>query len=87
MTRINGGTADNIIPDTVVIGGTVRTYTAENRQKIHDRIGAIATKLSESEECTATVNYTFGYPSTVNTALHVEAISEMADLFTVRALR
>ena len=81
VTRINGGTADNIIPDTVVIGGTVRTYTAENRQKIHDRIGAIATKLSESEGCTATVNYTFGYPSTVNTKIHVETISEMADLF------
>jgi amidohydrolase len=81
VTRINGGTADNIIPDTVVIGGTVRTYTAENRQKIHDRIGAIATMLSESEGCTASVNYTFGYPSTVNTKTHVDAICEMADRF------
>lgn len=79
VTRINGGTADNIIPDTVTIGGTVRTYTPENREKIHGRICAIATKLSESEECTATVNYTWGYPSTVNTLAHVEAIREMAD--------
>lgn len=81
VTRINGGTADNIVPDTVTIGGTVRTYTAENRQKIHDRICAIATKLSESEDCIATVNYTFGYPSTVNTAPHVESLRELADLF------
>ncbi len=79
VTRINGGTADNIIPDTVTIGGTVRTYTTENRQKIYERICAISAKLSESEECTATVDYTWGYPSTVNTPVHVEAMREMAD--------
>jgi len=81
VTRINGGTADNIIPDSVTIGGTVRTYTTENRQKIHDRICAIAAKLSESEDCIATVNYTWGYPSTVNTPAQVEVLREMADAF------
>ncbi len=81
VTRINGGTANNIIPDTVTIGGTVRTYTAENRQKICDRIGAIAAKLSESEDCTATVDYTWGYPSTVNSPAHIEVIRELADEF------
>lgn len=79
VTRINSGTANNVIPDTVTIGGTVRTYTEENRKKIHRRICAIATKLSESENCSATVAYTWGYPSTVNTAAHVEAMSATAD--------
>lgn len=79
VTRIHGGTADNIIPDTVTIGGTVRTYTAENRKNIHDRICSIAAKLSESENCTATVKYTWGYPSTVNTPAYVEDMRAMAD--------
>ena len=79
VTRINGGTADNIIPDKVTIGGTVRTYTTENRQKIYERICTIATKLSESEACAATVDYTWGYPSTINTPVYVEAMRGVAD--------
>jgi amidohydrolase len=75
VTRINGGTADNIIPDTVTIGGTVRTYTKENREKIYERICSIAAKISETENCEGTVKYTWGYPSTVNTPAYVEAIS------------
>lgn len=81
ITRINGGTADNVIPDTVTIGGTVRTYTEEIRQKIYDRICKIATNISEAENCTATVNYTWGYPSTVNTPEYIEVISTMVDEF------
>lgn len=81
VTRINGGTVDNVIPDTVTIGGTVRTYTEENRKKIYDRICSLAANLSEAENCSATVDYTWGYPSTVNTPAHVAAISSMADEF------
>ena len=79
VTRINGGTADNIIPDTVIIGGTVRTYTKENREKIHERICSIATKISAAENCEGTVKYTWGYPSTVNTPAYVEAISALGE--------
>lgn len=81
VTRIHGGTADNIIPDTVTIGGTVRTYTEEIRKKIHDRIRSIAANLSEAENCSAAVTYTRGYPTTMNTPEYVEVMRAMADEF------
>ena len=81
VTRINGGTADNVIPDTVTIGGTVRTYTEENRKNIYDRICSIATKISEAEDCSATVDYTWGYPTTINTPGYIDVLSAMADEF------
>jgi len=79
VTRINGGTADNIIPDTVIIGGTVRTYTKENREKIYERICSIAAKISAAENCEGTVKYIWGYPSTVNTPAYVEAITALGE--------
>ena len=79
VTRINGGTANNIIPDVVTIGGTVRTYTKENREKIHERICSIVTNISESENCEGTVSYIWGYPTTVNVPEYVDAISALGD--------
>lgn len=79
VTRINGGTANNVIPDTVTIGGTVRTYTEGNRKKIHERICALVSNISAAEDCSATVDYTWGYPSTVNTPAYVEAMSSLTD--------
>ena len=79
VTRINGGTANNIIPDVVTIGGTVRTYTKENREKIHERICSIVPNISEAENCEGTVSYIWGYPTTVNVPEYVEAISAMGE--------
>lgn len=81
VTRINGGTADNVIPDKVTIGGTVRTYTDKNRKKAYERICTIASNLSEAENCTATVEYTWGYPTPINTQPHVDAMCALADEF------
>ena len=79
VTRINGGTANNIIPDVVTIGGTVRTYTKENREKIHERICSIVPNISEAENCEGTVSYIWGYPTTVNVPEYVDAISALGD--------
>lgn len=81
VTRLNGGTADNVIPDTVTIGGTVRTYTEKTRKTIYQQICLLAAKLSEAENCSAKVRYTWGYPTTLNTPAYVAAIAAMADQF------
>ncbi|MDU2065108.1 MAG: amidohydrolase [Sporomusaceae bacterium] len=81
VTQIHGGTADNIIPDTVTIGGTVRTYKEETQRTIYERICAIATHLSEAENCCASVDYTKGYPSINNTPEYVDALSVLADAY------
>lgn len=79
VTKFNSGTANNIIPDKVVLGGTVRTYTKENRQGIHDRIVKMAETISAASDCTAEVEYMFGYPSVVNVPEYVDALREVTD--------
>lgn len=79
VTSIIGGTANNIIPDMVTVKGTVRTYSQENREAIADRIQNMAENISAASDCTASVQYSFGYPAVINTARYVEAIWEVAD--------
>jgi amidohydrolase len=66
--RFNGGIRENIIPDSVVMSGTFRAYTAEARQQIIDQIRALATNISTAHGATATVTIDEGYPTTVNDA-------------------
>jgi amidohydrolase len=62
----NGGLRENIIPDTVVMIGTIRALDPGIRQQAHDRIKRTATSIAEAAGATATVTITEGYPVTVN---------------------
>ena len=64
---INGGTVNNVIPDTVAMTGTIRSFTPASRQLLHDelrRAAGVAEALGGSFELT--IHY--GYPPTVNSA-------------------
>jgi amidohydrolase len=62
----NGGLRENIIPDTVVMIGTIRALDPGIRQQAHDRIRRTATSIAEAAGATAAVTITEGYPVTVN---------------------
>src|SRR5215207_10115931 len=66
--RFTGGNRSNIVPETVELEGTVRTYSEGVRQNIHERIRAIATKYAEAAGATAVVEIGRGttYPVTIN---------------------
>ena len=53
--KIIGGTKSNIIPDTVAISGTLRTFDSETRAKIIEGIKRICKLQSESMRTTAEV--------------------------------
>jgi len=63
---INGGTAHNIIPDSVYIKGTVRTLDENVRKYIAKRIDEIANGISGAYNCTSDVKYHFMYPVVMN---------------------
>jgi amidohydrolase len=58
--------AFNVIPDSVRLIGTVRTFRPETRDLAERRVKEIATKVSEALGASATVDYVRGYPATVN---------------------
>jgi len=64
--QINGGIRSNIIPDSVVMVGTVRTLDAEMREKIEQRIRRTVQGIAESAGATAEVFLSEGLPVTFN---------------------
>lgn len=63
---INGGYNFNIIADEVVLKGTARAYTEENRQMIKQRMEEIIRGVSQSFSAEIHLDYREGYPLTVN---------------------
>ncbi|MEE2717229.1 MAG: M20 aminoacylase family protein [SAR324 cluster bacterium] len=65
-TRFNAGEAFNVIPDSVTIGGSVRTFKAETRDATEARLQQIAEGICAANGATAQFTYHRGYPATVN---------------------
>jgi amidohydrolase len=63
---IHAGDASNVIPGEATIAGTVRTYDADLRQQMRDRLGELSRGIARAMRAEAEVEYTFGYPSLVN---------------------
>ena len=63
---IRGGVRTNIIPDSVEMGGTIRTFDAATRDSIHVRLTRMATNIAEASGATALVEITRGNPVTFN---------------------
>jgi amidohydrolase len=72
--RINAGVRENIIPETLEMSGTIRTFDREMQKQVHDRIKLIATKIAESAGARAEVTIDSKTPVTYNDA----ALSELA---------
>jgi len=63
---INGGVRYNIIPDSVVMIGTIRTFDAAMRRDIHDRVRRTAESIAQSGGASATVTIDTGAAVTYN---------------------
>lgn len=66
VCAVNGGNSFNVIPDSVTILGTVRTFTQELRLKMETAIGKLAREMCEKNG--AQCDYTFRklYPPVYN---------------------
>lgn len=66
VTQIHGGEAWNVLPDTAVIRGTVRCFSASTQRRIHDLLTEISSGIAQSNGASATVSYRYAYPATIN---------------------
>ena len=76
--KINGGYNFNIIADNVVLKGTARAYTEENRQLIKTRMHEILDGLSITFNAEISLDYEDGYPPTVNDKICTENLLHSA---------
>lgn len=63
---IHGGNRGNIIPDNVVMEGTIRTHDETIRKQVHERIKTVAEATARASGTEAVVSIGGGYPVTVN---------------------
>lgn len=70
--QINAGTANNIIPETCTLIGTVRALRGETRRLAKERFFALAEHTARAHGCAAEIQWNEGYPVTEN---HPDAVA------------
>jgi amidohydrolase len=79
---IHGGQAFNVIPDEVVLTGTIRTFDAALRRSMPERVRRVAEGVAQAMGCRAEVEVKEGNPAVVNDA----GMAEVARRAAVRVV-
>jgi amidohydrolase len=75
---MRGGSAYNVIPDGLHIGGTARSFLPEVQDAIERRIGEIARGAAMVHGAAVEVSYRRSYPPTINHPAETEFAAEVA---------
>ena len=75
---VRGGSAYNVIPDGLHIGGTARSFRPEAQDLIERRIGEIARGIAAVHGAVAEADYRRSYPPTVNHAAETAFAADVA---------
>jgi amidohydrolase len=71
---IKGGVRENIIPDSVEMRGTIRSFDEEMRDDIHERVTTLSEAIARGSRAGCTVCIRKNYPVTVNDTKLTEAM-------------
>lgn len=66
ITRINGGSALNILCDEVTFSGDIRAVNKREERFIKRRISEICTKLAEANRCKVSIEFIKDFPAVIN---------------------
>ncbi|HEV2335449.1 MAG TPA: M20 aminoacylase family protein [Stellaceae bacterium] len=75
---MRGGSAYNVIPDELHIGGTVRSFRPHVQDLIERRIGEVVRGAAVLNSATAELDYRRGYPPTINHADEARFAADVA---------
>ena len=78
LTQIHSGTTHNVIPETAMLGGTVRTFDADVQALVVDRMRSIVEQTGAAMGVKAELDYNFGYPATINSVEQTAFAAEVA---------
>ncbi len=80
--KVEGGTAFNIIPESVILEGTVRTFDEETHALIEERIKEITRGICRAMGCNADIEYLHMNYATVNDKNLAKIGREVAEKIT-----
>ena len=66
LTKLEAGSAFNVIPNVATIGGTLRTMKASTREDFLQRIETVAKMAAKVTGCEVNMEIRQGYPPTIN---------------------
>lgn len=66
ITKVEAGSAFNVIPQSATLGGTVRTFRPETRDRLEAEIAKVAEGIARAMGGDAKTVFSRGYPPTVN---------------------
>ncbi len=78
VTMIEGGTTFNVIPDSVTLSGTVRSFRPATQERLQRGLCRIAESIAAAFGATARVDYRRGSPATVNSATEADFAASVA---------
>jgi hippurate hydrolase len=78
MCEFHAGNARNVIPQTALLRGTVRTLTNEVRELVEKRVGEVVGGVAQITGARINLNYERGYPVTVNHAAQTDIATRVA---------
>jgi hippurate hydrolase len=87
VTRLEAGTTTNVIPEGVLLAGTIRSLSERTRRALHEGLRRVTLGVAAAHELTAEIRLDEGYPVVVNHASFTEFASGVArELFGEVAL-
>lgn len=77
VTQIHTGSADNVIPDTAQIRGTVRTFSTATLDLIEQQLNTISQHSAKAMGCEVEIKFDRRYPPTVNHPKETQFCSQL----------
>ncbi|MGI2033941.1 M20 aminoacylase family protein [Rhizobium panacihumi] len=77
VTKIGGGSAYNVIPETASVGGTIRAFSDDVRRLIRKRLTTIAQNIAAAHNLTAEIDIRDIFSVLTNHADHVEIVADI----------
>ena len=74
ITAINGGTAANVVTDTVRLRGNLRWFSEENRYRALDRIQSVASGVCAALRASSELTVTASVPFSVNAVEELDVV-------------
>ncbi|MBJ6610178.1 MAG: amidohydrolase [Candidatus Thiothrix moscowensis] len=78
ITRMVGGSAYNVVPETVTLHGTIRTLAEAQRTLIRQRLQTLVEHTAQAFGANAVVRFTPGYPATINRPANAQTCYQVA---------
>lgn len=78
VTRIAGGTTDNVIPESAELEGTIRTLSEHTRSFLRTEVPDVCEKIGEAHGCRVVADLRPGFPVTVTDELETQRVLDLA---------